>query len=154
MNRFNNQQWSAAAWFCCGVAVMMASRRYGLGSFEQLGTGFMPFLAGVAISVFSFVGLVVETLKNRSRTGWKPVFEGLLWRKAAIVLAALYAYTLLLNRAGFLICTGLFIGFLLRAIKSQRWTVTILWTLAVTFASYLIFDIWLKAQLPKGRWGI
>jgi hypothetical protein len=114
----------------------------------------MPFLSGVAICLFSLIGVVIETFKNPKTVGWKPVMRGLLWEKTVIVIAALYAYTILLNYAGFLICTGLFIGFLVKIVNPQRWIVTIFWTILVTFASFLIFDVWLKTQLPKGRWGI
>ncbi|HSR11566.1 MAG TPA: tripartite tricarboxylate transporter TctB family protein [Thermodesulfobacteriota bacterium] len=154
MRAWNNEQASAIAWFCCGILILLASRRYGLGSSDQLGTGFMPFLAGAAISAFSLAGFIVETVRKKPGAGWKSILKGVAWRRAAIVLAALYAYTVFLNRAGFLVCTGLFVGVLMKSIYPQRWSVTILWAIVVTAASFLIFDVWLKAQLPRGRWGI
>ena len=154
MARLNNNQVSAGIWFSMGVIIMIASWRYGLGSFDSPGTGFMPFLSGVAIFLFSLIGITKGTLEHAKGVGWKPILRGSLWKKSVNVLAALYAYTLLMNRAGFLLCTVFFMGFLLRTVKPQRWLVVILVSLLVTMAAYFILEVWLKTQLPKNRWGI
>jgi hypothetical protein len=76
-----------------------------------------------------------------------------MWEKSLIVLAALFAYTLLLRPLGFSLCTALFIGFLLKTVKPQGWMVVIAGSLLTALGAYGIFEVWLKAQLPKGPWG-
>ncbi len=101
MFRTNNDQTSALVWFALGSIVAIASLRYGLGTLDSPGTGFLPFLAGLAISLFSMIGLVHSTLKLKKGEGWKPVMQGLTWKKSLIVLGALFAYALLLKPLGF-----------------------------------------------------
>jgi hypothetical protein len=153
MGKFNNDQASAAVWFAFGSIIAIASLRYRLGTLASPGTGFMPFLAGLAIAFFSFIGLLHGTLRRKQGVEWKPTMSGLMWEKSLIVMAALFAYTLLLTPLGFSLCTALFIGFLLKTVKPQGWLVVIAGSILTALGAYGIFEVWLKAQLPKGPWG-
>lgn len=153
MERFNNDQVSAAVWFAAGIIICLAAFRYDLGDFASPGTGFMPLLAGLAIVFFSFLGLVHGTLRRKQGVGWKPSLRGLRWEKSLVVVAALFAYILLLTPLGFSLCTALFIGFLLRTVKPQKWPVVAAGSVLTSLGSYAVFELWLKAQLPKGPWG-
>ena len=151
--RVNNDQVSAAVWLILGLIIAFASIQYGLGTPDSPGTGFMPFLAGLAIALFSVFGLVHGTLKRRQGVRWKPTLLGSNWKKSLVVLAALLGYILLLKPLGFSLCTALFIGFLLRAVQPQRWPVVMAGAIGTALGAFGIFDLWLKAQLPKGPWG-
>ena len=153
MLRLNNDQASAGVWLVLGIIIALSSVRYDLGTLDSPGTGFLPFLAGLAISFFSILGLVDGTLKQRSGIVWKPRMKGLMWKKSLIVFLALLGYALLLKTFGFLLCTVLFIGFLLVAVQPQRWYVVISAAIGTAAGAYGIFEIWLKAQLPKGPLG-
>jgi len=150
----NNDQLSGAVWFGLGLAVCLGSLQYKLGTPAAPGTGFMPFLTGLAICFFSGIGLIQATLRKRRGEGWSPVLQGVFWKNAMIILVSLLAYALLLFPLGFVVTTTLFIAFLLRAIVPQRWSVVIACSILTAAASYLIFEVWLKAQLPKGPLGI
>jgi hypothetical protein len=145
---------SSTVWFILGLAVCLGSLQYKLGTPASPGTGFMPFLAGAAICFFSGIGLIHSTLRRRQGEGWTPVLQGVFWKNALIILISLLGYALLLVPLGFVIITTLFIAFLLRAIAPQRWSVVIACSILTAAMSYLIFEIWLKAQLPKGPLGI
>ena len=153
MFRFNNEQAGGAVWFAIGVTITIASFRYGLGSLQSPDTGFMPFLAGMAICLCSFIGLVHGTWKQKQGVGWKPTMSGLMWKKSVLVMGALLAYALLMAPLGFFLCTALFLGFLLRTVKPQGWLIVISGGILMTLGAYGIFEVWLKAQLPKGPWG-
>ncbi|NWF56124.1 MAG: tripartite tricarboxylate transporter TctB family protein [Syntrophaceae bacterium] len=150
----NNDQLSSTVWFILGLAVCLGSLQYKLGTPASPGTGFMPFLAGLAICFFSGIGLIHSTLRRRQGEGWVPLLRGVLWKNALIILVSLLAYALLLVPLGFSLTTALFIGFLLRAIAPQRWSVVVACSLLTAAISYLLFEVWLKAQLPKGPFGI
>ena len=150
----NNDQWSSAAWFFVGLAVCIGSFQYKMGSPASPGTGFMPFLTGAAISFFSGVGFIHASIRRKKGEGRTPLLQGVRWRNAMLILLSLLAYSLLMVPLGFLISTVLFIAFLLRAIVPQRWPVVVTCALLTAAASYLVFEVWLKAQLPKGPWGI
>lgn len=150
----NNDQLSSTVWFILGLAVCLGSLQYKLGTPASPGTGFMSFLAGLAICFFSGIGLIHSTLRQRQGEGWVPLLRGVLWKNALIILVSLLAYALLLVPLGFSLTTALFIGFLLRAIAPQRWSVVVACSLLTAAISYLLFEVWLKAQLPKGPFGI
>ncbi|MBP1723614.1 MAG: tripartite tricarboxylate transporter TctB [Deltaproteobacteria bacterium] len=150
----NNDQLSGTVWFILGLAVCLGSLQYKLGTPAAPGTGFMPFLSGLAICFFSGIGLIHSTLRRRQGEGWAPVLQGVFWKNAMIILVSLLVYALLLVPLGFVFTTTLFIAFLLRAIVPQRWSVVIACSILTAAASYLIFEVWLKAQLPKGLLGI
>jgi hypothetical protein len=149
----NNDQVSSALWFLFGLAVSLGSVHYNLGTLESPDSGFMPFLTGIVICTLSGVGFIHGTLRKRVGGGWSSVLKGYRWKNSLVILISLLAYALLLVPLGFFLCTTLFIALLLRAIAPQRWPVVIGGALGTAAASYLIFDVWLMAQLPKGPWG-
>lgn len=150
----NNDQLSSTVWFFLGLAICLGSFQYKMGTPASPATGFMPFLTGAAISFFSGAGFIHATLRRRKGEGWARILEGVQWKKAMIIFFSLLAYALLVVSLGFFLCTTLFMAFLLRAITPQRWSVVVLCSLLTAAASYLIFQVWLQAQLPKGPLGV
>ncbi len=150
----NNDQASSGFLFFIGLAIALGAVRYKLGTFSAPDSGLMPFLVGLAISFLAAIGFIHATLGRRQGAGWVPLFKGLRWEKVLIVLAALAGYVLLVKTLGFLICTALFIGFLLKAVAPQRWSTVFAVALTTALVSYGIFQVWLKAQLPSGILGI
>jgi hypothetical protein len=153
MERFNNDQVSAGIGLATGTIISLAALRYDLGTLASPGTGFMPFLAGLTMVLLSLIGLGYGTLRRKEGAGWNPPLRGRQWKKPLLVLAALFAYSIMLNNLGFSLCTALFIGFLLRSVKPQKWPVVICGSVFTAIGAYGIFEMWLKAQLPKGPWG-
>lgn len=150
----NNDQVSTGAFLVVGVAICLQALSYQLGRLSSPGSGFMPFVAGAAIVVCSGIGFVNATLRRRAGERWSNPMEDARWSRAPLVIGALGAYALLLAPLGFLIGTFLFIAFMLRAVVPMRWPVVIGAALAASLLSYAVFDLWLKAQLPRGAWGL
>lgn len=71
-------------------------------------------------------------------------------KRAFSVLVSLVVYSALFERLGFLFSTFLFLVLLFRGISSQKWATSLIAAAGVSLLSYLIFDTWLMAQLPKG----
>jgi putative tricarboxylic transport membrane protein len=154
MRRFNNGQVASAIWLLAGIVIVLkATTSYRLGTLYAPETGFMPFLAGAAMCLFSFIGLVHATVLRKKGIEWKPVFDEIQWPKSLMVFGALLFYALLLSRLGFLLCTFLFLGFLFRSVKPMRWGWVLSGSVFFTLTTYGIFELWLKAQLPRGLWG-
>jgi putative tricarboxylic transport membrane protein len=150
----NNDQASSATLFAVGVAICLGAVRYGLGSFAQPDSGLVPFLAGAGICLFCTIGFLQATSRKIRGEGWVPPFRGIFWKKVLAVVVALGAYVLLLKPLGFLLCTTLFVGFLLRAIEPQRWPIVLSVAVITALACYGVFEVWLQAQLPKGFLGV
>jgi putative tricarboxylic transport membrane protein len=153
MAPFNHDQISAAAWLACGGAIVWGSTGHGLGTMAAPGSGFITFVAGMGICLFAAIGLIEASLRQGKEGGWTPILKGVRWQITLLVLCALTAYALLLSPLGFILCTALFVGFMLRVVKPQGWLVVAAGGILAALGTYGIFELWLKAQLPKGPWG-
>ena len=150
----NRNQAISGLFFILGLLICLASLPYKLGSLAAPESGLMPFLSGAAMCLLAVIGFVRASLRSQRRERRSPLFKGHAWQRSLLTLVALLAFQSLLNPLGFALTTVLFIGFLLRAIVPQRWSVVVAVSLLTTLLSYMIFEVWLKAQLPKGPWGI
>jgi putative tricarboxylic transport membrane protein len=134
-----------------GVAVAIGSLRYGWGSLDTPGAGFLPFFSGVAIAGFAAIPFL-QSLKK----GWRSLrelWEGVQWRRAATATACLLLYSAFLRDLGFLISTIILTTYLYRMLEPSSWKETLLAALATTLGFYLVFQTWLEAQLPRGLLG-
>lgn len=146
-------QASGAFWFIFSVFISYESYHLGLGSLHQPGPGSFFFLTGIVTALFSLT-IILRSFKMRAPEGTKaPAFERRGVAKIIPVLLSLFLYAMLMERLGFLIVTLLLFTFLLRIIEKKKWWLTVLVSLIVTAASYLIFEVGLQSQLPKGILG-
>jgi putative tricarboxylic transport membrane protein len=131
--------------------VAIGSLRYEFGSFDNPGAGFVPFFTGVAIAAFSAI-TILQTLKR----GWSPLgdlWPEVGWHRPVIATGILIIYSAFLRDLGFLISTTFLMLYLFRVLQPSSWKETVVAALATTFGFYLVFQIWLEAQLPRGWLG-
>src|SRR5215831_8591095 len=119
-----------------------------LGTLHQPGPGFFPFWAGVLLGLLSLT-LLFNSLKKSDTLS----LSGLKSPKLLLVTGALLAYLLLLETLGFVTITFLFLFLLLR-LEYKGWVFSAVSALLGALASYAIFQLWLKTQLPTGPFGI
>ncbi len=118
-----------------------------LGTLSQPGPGFFPFLGGVVLGILSLIQ-IFKSLKNRDTLS----LPGLKSAKFLLASGATLAYLLLLEQIGFVTITFLFLFLLFRS-KYKRWTVSAALALAGAVSAYVLFNLWLKTQLPAGPFG-
>jgi len=124
------------------------SAKLTLGSPRAPGPGFFPFglsllLIGAAIIIF------FQGMKRQS-----SVFEtGLRRSRVAIALAAIFAYALVLESAGYLLSTFLLMALLLTLMGRRAWWFAPGVACLISLASYVLFKVWLKVLLPGGLLG-
>jgi putative tricarboxylic transport membrane protein len=139
-----------------GGAICIESYRVSLGGVHEPGPGFFPFLTGLIISILSFV-LLVQASSNAKL---EPLTQVTIWEERNQLprllwsILALVAYGFFLEILGFILCTLLYIGFQGKAIARMRWPTAILLALLSSFGSYIVFQVILKTELPKGFIGI
>jgi hypothetical protein len=128
----------------CGEAY-----RLSLGPPGKPGPGFVPFVLSAmlfALSGFYFF----NTLKALKRDKEIHLWHGLRWEKTVLVFSLLFAYALLLEKAGFILCTLILLMLLFTLVDRQRWYWIYIGSPGITFLFYAIFKMWLKIQLPVG----
>jgi putative tricarboxylic transport membrane protein len=146
----NTDQSSSLFWLAVGIGTALSSLKYGIGTFHEPGPGFITFFAGAILIILS-LGLFLSSLRDREgRSGLKNLWAGLETGKVLYVIVLLVAYLFLLKPAGFLISTFFLLFLLFRVRGSYGLKTIFLLSSLVTLGSYIIFEIWLKAQLPKG----
>ena len=146
----NREQGSTLVWLAIAIIICVSSYRLSLGNFRNPGPGLFPFMAGSIMGVACLVYLREgrRTAPGKER---KPIWgEGSRVLKMGIAVFVLLAYTVGMHYLGFLISTILFLTILLRTIETQRWRVVMLESLLASGISYLVFQVWLKAELPRG----
>jgi putative tricarboxylic transport membrane protein len=149
----NTDRSSSLFWLVVGIGIAISSLKYGFGTLHEPGPGFITFFAGAILTLLS-LSLFFSSLRDqKDRSGFQNLWAGLEPGKVLYVTVLLVAYTFLLKPIGFLISTFILLFLLFRVKGTYRLKTTFLISFLVTVGSYIIFEIWLKAQLPKGVFG-
>lgn len=146
----NTDQSSSLFWIAVGIGIAIRSIKYGLGTFHEPGPGFITFFAGAILTFLSLALFFSSFSDQEKRGGLRSLWAGLEVGKVLYVILLLVAYALLLKSIGFLISTFFLLSLLFRVKGNYRVKTILFMSLLVTVVSYVIFEIWLKAQLPKG----
>jgi putative tricarboxylic transport membrane protein len=145
---------SGSFWFLFSVFISYESYKLGLGSLHQPGPGFLFFWTGIIVASLALL-IITMSLRNPSPDEVpEQAFGRANVRKVVLVLISLFVYALLMEWLGFFIVTLLLFILLLGVIEKKNWWFAILVSLAVTLLSYLLFELGLQSQLPKGILGL
>ncbi len=146
-------QISGIFWFLFSGFICVESYRMGLGSLHQPGPGFIFFWTAFVMGILSIAVFVPAWTKKKAGEPEGPIFGKENVLKIILVLLSLFLYAFFMETLGFIPMTLLLFIFLLGIIEKKRWGLTIFVSVAVTVISYLVFEIWLKSQLPRGFLG-
>lgn len=133
-----------------GAGVSYGGYDLELGSLRDPGSGFMFFWVGL-IMVGLSLSIFIQAMRDQSAAGeMKRIWSGVRWEKIVFVIVALFLYAYVFQTLGFILCTTLLLTFLFKAVEPQRWSVAVLGAVVTTLTAYLVFQLWLGTQLPKG----
>lgn len=144
---------SSSFWLFFSIVLCIESYRLGLGSYHNPGPGFLPFWTGFVFAVFSLL-LLILTYRTGKELNGESVFEKIKWSSVILVFSSMLIYALVLETLGFLISTLLFMAVLLAIIARKKWYIVGIIAVTTALATYAVFQLWLKSQLPKGIFGI
>jgi hypothetical protein len=130
--------------------VGIESYRMGLGSLRSPGPGFLFFWTAVAVGILS-IAVVIRAWPVGEKGRSQPVgFGKRSILKVGSVLLFLLLYAFSMETLGFIPVTLLLFVLLLGWIERKGWLLVAVVSVLVTAIAYLIFDLWLQAQLPEG----
>jgi len=138
---------SGVFWPAVAISAAVQGLAVKLGSLHHPGPGFFPFWGGVVLGLLSVVLIVGSFRRGAVGSRLRPESS-----KPLVVIGALLAYLLLLESLGFVAVTFLFLLLLFR-LERRSWTFSAVSAGAGAFASYVMFQLWLKTQLPTGPFG-
>jgi putative tricarboxylic transport membrane protein len=140
-------------WMVVGGLICFLSGRIGLGSFHEPGPGFVAFASGLSLVV---IGLSMTLSKkfskpasDRNQSAPRPALRLPKFSLVYTVLV-LVGYGLVLDRLGYLITTFLVMVALFYDREANRFLPSVLASLLAVVSTYLIFETWLRVQLPRG----
>src|SRR5512145_3099830 len=137
--------------FWLAVAIFAAAQGLSLklGSLQRPGPGFFPFWGGVILGLLSIV-LVVRALTGPE--AGERVRVRLESAKPVVALGAVLSDLLMLETVGFVTVTFLLLLLLFR-LEGRAWAFSAASAVAGALASYALFELWLRTQLPAGPLG-
>jgi hypothetical protein len=125
------------------------SRRLPLGSLRHPGPAYMPVVLALALLVF---GVLLVLAGRRA-----PALAGVgfpEWRHAVAIFAACAFAALALERLGYRVSVALVLAFLLGVVERKGLVFVVTFSLALSLASFLLFDTLLRVPLPRGPFGL
>lgn len=148
----NSELWGGLIGLALGGFVIWSGLKLKLGTINDPGSGYVMFYTGILMCVFAatiFISAVTEggpTFGSR----WKDA----RWTKPLMVIACLIAFSMALDRLGFLLSTIPLMLLLLRLIDPVRWTLAIPIALLAPLGVWWVLKRLLLIQLPSGIFGI
>jgi putative tricarboxylic transport membrane protein len=132
------------------VLIFFLCVQLGIGKPRSPGPGFMPLLAAVLLFCLSLATIIVESRgsaedeERKSSLGLKEL------AKPISLVIALIGYAFLLNVLGYPVTTFLLLFGLFSVTEPQHWRKNLVIAALVAVLSFLVFDKWLRVQLPDG----
>ena len=141
---------SGLFWLGISVFVCLESYKVGIGTFQSPEPGFLPFLGGTILGIFAIILLIINGLKKQPEKEITNLWKGMQWGKVILVLSALFIYTALLAKIGYLLMTFGLMAVLFAILEKRRLWIRGIAALFAALATYFVFYTWLNIQLPKG----
>lgn len=141
-----------AFWVAGGAIICALAWRAGVGSFQEPGPGFVALVSGLLILIVSSIMTASAAVSGPSRgDDRRRAFQGILWFRLGYTMALLLAYALLVESLGYILTASAMMWGLLYDRGRRHWAVSLVIAVLAVGISYLVFDVWLRSQLPRGR---
>lgn len=141
---------SGLFWLAISVFVCVEAMKMGVGRFDAPDPGFFVFWSGLFLGLCSLFLVVSSFFQKMGKEKIKHLWKGAKWSKVLLVLSSLFLYAILLPQIGYLLTTFGLIFFLLMIVEKTKIWVQMVYAAIIVLASYLMFHVWLKLQLPAG----
>jgi len=140
-------------WIGIGFIICLLALRFDLGSFHQPGPGFVALLSGLFIAAMGLAMIIARTMSKRRRQmapGTDHAFRIGAWPRLIYTVALLLAYVILIEPVGFILTTSLLMFALFFDLEKRNYFWSLFFAIATALVSYLVFEVWLHCQLPRG----
>jgi len=150
----NADRVSSLVWLLLGLVAIYGSFQLGLGTMHEPGSGFLAFLAGVFIICVAAVIFLQSIIKFRGTPlNIKGLWAGSKWQRSLIIGVLTIGFILALEVLGFFVTSFLLLFCLFKAVERLSWGKAVLIPALTLTVTYVVFNIFLKSNLPRGIFG-
>ena len=146
-------RWAGILIFVASLVMAYEAWKLPLGVFRRPGPGVYPLLLSLLLAFLAFLLLILSYFKKNITESYNLSFSLKDLKKNIYISVLLLIYAFLFARLGFILSTLLFF-LLLKPLIMKSWGFVIVGAISISLLSYLIFDVLLQSQLPKGIFGI
>jgi putative tricarboxylic transport membrane protein len=132
-----------------GCLVTYVSWGYGFGSMARPGPGLYPFFIGIAIALFSLMVLISDLSRPE---GGAPL-EKEQARTLLLMSVTFCLWIAAMPFLGYVVVTLLATYAFCKAMKLEGWRQPLAVSAGTALFIYLLFDVWLYIDLPRGIFG-
>ncbi len=132
-----------------GIVIAVLSWGYGFGKFARPGPGLYPFFIGVSIAIFALFILISE-LKSDNR---KPMLDKESALTLILMTVTFSLWIVVMPLLGYVIVTLLAALAFCKIMKLEGWWKPLAVSGGTALFIYLLFDVWLYIDLPRGILG-
>jgi len=140
-------------WIGIGIIICILALQFDLGSFHEPGPGFVAFLSGLFLCGIGLIMTISRTI-SKKRPGQVAsgdhTFQIISWPRLAYTTGLLLGYTLLIEILGYILATFLLIWGMFYDWEKKNWAWSLLFSVVTALGSYIMFEVWLRCQLPRG----
>jgi putative tricarboxylic transport membrane protein len=141
-------------WLAVGLVSIYGSTRLGLGALREPGSGFLPLIAGCFISLMAvFLFLNSFLRKQKTQAKLSPFWVEVHWHRPLIISLLTFGFVLVLERLGFILAGFFLLVILFKGVEKFSWKKAMIIPTITLGLTYLLFNVFLKASLPKGIFG-
>lgn len=140
-------------WIGIGLIISALALQFDLGSFHQPGPGFVALLSGLFIAGVGLAMVIARAASKRRPDKGSQAdqpFRSSAWSRLIYTTALLLAYVILIEPVGFILTTFLLMFGLFFDYQKKNYVWGLFFSIATALVSYLVFEIWLHCQLPRG----
>lgn len=154
MQESKTDLWSALFMFVIGLATAIGSLNYEIGTLANMGPGYFPLIAGIALLLVSgliFIKGLATYYKSKefsSKTKANCINLRPRWRVWFFIIAAMLAFVLLSRYVGLEVATFVTVVLAALADPANSWKNILLLASALTAFVVLVFYYFLQIQIP------
>jgi putative tricarboxylic transport membrane protein len=150
----NTDRVSSLFWLLLGLVTIYGAFQLGLGTMHEPGSGFLAFLAGCFICCIA-VGIFLQSIVRWRGTPleFKSLWTGANWHRSFIIGLVTVGFILALEGLGFFVTSFLLLFCLFKWVEKLSWGKAVIIPALTLTVTYVVFNIFLKSNLPRGIFG-
>jgi hypothetical protein len=137
-----------------GSVVVHGSLKLGAGwTTDGPGAGYFPFYIGIVLCI-SGGGILYQTLFGKNKKNTDVFVDGEQLKRVLSVLVPALLYVLAIQMLGLYIASAVYIALFMIVLGKFSWTKSIIAALVVNTLFFLMFEVWFKVPLFKGKFDL